>query len=91
MHRVQGFAKKCSGLAHVSQDGRGVVTQARCPVYGDYGCENLQQAVFSFSGPFISEVNQPLLVATPIRLRGPACMGFKRFETLHRIAINFRL
>ncbi len=68
LHRVQGFAKKCSGLAHASRGGRGVVTQARCPVYGDYGCENLQQAVFSFSEPFISGANPPLSNPTQKRL-----------------------
>lgn len=68
LHRVQGFAKKCSGLAHVSRGGRGLVTQARCPVYGDYGCENWLQVVFSFSAPFISEVNQLLSNPTQNRL-----------------------
>ena len=78
LHRVQGFAKKCSGLAHTPQGGREVVTQTRCAVYGGYGCENLLQAVFSFSGPFISGVNRPPSNPTQKRLRGPACKGFKR-------------
>jgi hypothetical protein len=60
LHRLQRFAKKCSGIAYASQGGRGVGTQTRCPVYGDYGCENLLQAVCSFSEPFISGVNQRL-------------------------------
>lgn len=68
LHRVQGFAKKCSGLAHTSQGGRGVVTQTRCPIYGGYGCENLLQAVFSFSEPFISGPNQSLSNPTQKRL-----------------------
>lgn len=39
---------------------RGGITLARCPVYGDYGCENLLQAVFSFSKPLISGHYHPL-------------------------------
>lgn len=60
LHSLQGFAKKCSGVAQASLNCRNLVMQVRCRGYGDYSWENLLQVEFSILAPFILGANQTL-------------------------------